>query len=1017
MLKGPRAPLLLATAGLLVVLGFVVKSTGLFSGVRTIESPNSTETGNRNDHENRNQAPADMGANIDPIPGGGLVREGQRPLTVSIQDKGGAPIEGKVVVVENDDSLYDRLVNSSWVGSHLWASALVLEDETFEGRLELPRSIFKSQGEFALLVKSEGYFPRAVPLSLRQSEIVVTMKSTAPIIVNVTTENGVPIPGAYCWIRAYGFDRNLFRENWILGMEATWFSEVIQCDSNGKAIFVAPYPGPNNTIQVNPISGFSSNTIDAARPGEVVSVVCGEAFSAKGTVKDGMSLLPIIDAAVSFVGIGGGEWKTISTHQTNQEGAFRIETLPANQPVVLVVIRKEGYAKSEFRWYHPPANSVQRQDFFLEKAVDVEMQVVTAWGEPISNADTYFRARRFDDGPSAGRTDENGFLRSKSLLAAGRTYALILGLEGSVWLEVNQLIQPTDNKVVVPGLAQIAEVRLDEEQFPRGTTGQLAWSVLATETNGEIIWPLGERSPILPAGPGRLTLRTESTALQMQTELAENGDNVIDFRVTPAALNLEWLGPGPATITLYGEGDFLLIDEQEFAPGPIRIPCWEGNFRLTIAHEGGKREIPVTVTAPSVDIGPIGGVDTAAIFGRVMGADGPFPGVYVDLDLPEGTIAASSLTDEEGYFRIDGLAPGEYNLFLTGDSMFGPDMPEQRRAIFLKPGEEQGPFELTFLSSVDGLHGKVVGDAPAGTAAWMLVGGHVEQDLIEPDRSFHLRRPAQDTTVGLTSMRRGLVMVTAEAVPAGAQQMEIGVPTHEHQLKILDPQGKPRTDVVVQAFYQGAVLPFQAVPDNGGRLTFRVQRGLDIDLQFRLPDGSVELVYYDDIANHREITLPTSGRTIEVQVQGPQGRPIPGTVAMRYGVGDVMHADGYGKLLLGETETKWPYQITAAGYLGQWISPTAKATVTLQPLLSGLRLDLDSVVANENIRKIRLNLSGLPEGAAIAESFTLPFAGGNGVGLPSLPACQLMVDLLNQDDKVIAQKSFELSSAKQSLAW
>ncbi len=982
-----------------------------------MESPNSTEAGNRNDHENRNHAPPDIGANIDSIPGEGLVREGQRPLIVSIQDEGGAPIEGKVVVVEKDDSLFDRLVNSSWVGSHLWASALVLEDETFEGRLELPKSIFKSHGEFALLVKSEGYSPRAVPISLRQSEIVVTMESTAPIIVNVTTENGAPIPGAYCWIRAYGFDRNLFRENWILGMEAIWFSEVIQCDSNGKAIFAAPYPGHNNSIQVNPISGFSSNTIDAIRPGEVVSVVCGKAFSAKGNVKDGVTLLPIIDAAVSFVGISGGEWKTISTHQTNQEGAFRIETLPANKPVVLVVIRKEGYAKSEFRWYHPSASSVQGQDFFLEKAVDVEMQVVTDWGAPIPDVDTYFRARRFDESPSAGRTDSEGFLRGKSLLAADRAYALVIGLQDSVWLEVNQLVQPSDHKIVVPGMAQIAEVRLDEEQFPSGTAGRLSWAVLATETNGEITWPLGEKSPILPAGPGRLTLHTESTTLQMQAELAESGDNVIDFQATPAALNFEWLGPNPATVTLYGEGDFLLIDQQEFAPGPIRIPCWEGNFRLTLAHENGKRELPITVTAPSVDIGPIGGADTAAIYGRVMGADGPFPGVYVDLDLPEGTIAASSITDEQGYFHIEGLAPGEYNLFLTGDTMFGPDMPEQRRAIFLKPGEEQGPFALTFLSSADGLHGRVLGEAPAGTAAWMMVDGHVEQDLIEPDRSFHLRRPLADTTVGLTTMRRGLVMVTTEQVPAETQQIEIGVPSREHQLKIVDPQGKPRTDVVVQAFYQGAVLPFQAVPDNGGRLTFRMQRGIDVDLQFRLPDGSVELVYYDDIANHREITLPTTERTIPVQVQDAKGQPISGAVAMRYGVGDVMHADGYGQIMLPETEADWPYQITADGYLGQWIAPKEKEIVILQPLLSGLHLDLSGVDDRSNIEKVLLTLSGLPDAAAIAESFRIPYTGAATMALPPLPECSLRIDLVNAQGEVITQKSYTLSDSGQQLSF
>jgi hypothetical protein len=652
-----------------------------------------------------------------------------------------------------------------------------------------------------------------------------------------------------------------------------------------------------------------------------------------------------------------------------------------------------------------------------ENAIDVDIQLLTPWDAPIPNADTYFRARRFDDGPSAGRTDVKGVLRGKSLLAEDRTYALVIGLQDSVWLEVDQLIQPTDNKVVVPGMAQIAEVRLDEEQFPKGIAGQLAWAVLATETNGEITWSLGEKSPILPAGPGRLTLHTESTTLQMQTELAENGDNVVDFQATPAALNFEWLGPSPATVTVYGEGDFLLIDEQEFAPGPIRIPCWEGNFRLTVSHEGGKREIPVTVTAPSVDIGPIGGADTAAIFGRVMGADGPFPGVYVDLDLPGGTIAASSLTDEDGYFRIDGLAPGEYNLFLTGDTMFGPDMPEQRRAIFLKPGEEQGPFALTFLSSTDGLHGRVLGEVPAGTASWMIVDGHVEQDLVEPDRSFHLRRPQSDTTVGLTTMRRGLVMVTTEQVPAGAQQLEIGVPTREHLLKIVDPQGKPRTDVVVQAFYQGAVLPFQAVPDNGGRLTFRMQRGLDVDLQFRLPDGSVELVYYDDIANHREITLPTAGRTVSVEVQDAQGAPIPGAVAMRYGVGDVMHADGYGMLMLAETEKQWPYQITANGYLGQWVAPKEKETVILQPLLSGLRLDLSGVDDRSSIVKVQLTLSGLPEGAAIAETLRLAYSGGASPALPPLPACTLRIDLLDQDGKVLLQKSMDISNQSQSLAW
>jgi len=941
----------------------------------------------------------------------------QNKFTASYSGDEAQAINGKALLVSGDEGLLNRLLHSSSIAKRVWEDSLLFEGDVREGAFsfEIQESWL---GESVVLISfCTGYAPRVDLLNFGKGVIEIRLERVSPITVKVKDRNGIPIAGAPCWLRADGYDRSSFSSDWVLGLSQICFSTFTYSDEFGVAKFPIAYSGLRNSIQVSPLNTYASRSVNGVSPGSTVSIECGFAFASSGVVREQLTLKPVPNAVVSFLTIIDDEWQTVYSALTDEHGAYRAESLPAESTVVWVLVNKVGYASTQFHLYNPPANSVQRQDFFLEKAVNVEMQVVTAWGTPIPNADTYFRARRFDDGPSAGRTDGKGFLRGKSLLAANRTYALVIGLQDSVWLEVNQLIQPTDNKVVVPGMAQIAEVRLDEEQFPKGTTGQLAWAVLATETNGEITWPLGEKSPILPAGPGRLTLRTESTTLQMQTELAENGDNIVDFRATPAALNFEWLGPNPATVTLYGEGDFLLIDEQEFAPGSIRIPCWEGNFRLTVTHEGGKREIPVTVTAPSVDIGPIGGADTAAIYGRVMGADGPFPGVYVDLDLPGGTIAASSLTDEEGYFRIEGLAPGEYNLFLTGDTMFGPDMPEQRRAIFLKPGEEQGPFALTFLSSADGLHGRVVGEAPAGTASWMMVDGHVEQDLVEPDRSFHLRRPLADTTVGLTTMRRGLVMVTTQQVPAGAQQIEIGVPSREHLLKIVDPQGKPRTDVVVQAFYQGAVLPFQAVPDNGGRLTFRVQRGLDVDLQFRLPDGSVELVYYDDIANHREITLPTSGRTIPVQVQDVQGDPIHGAVAMRYGVGDVMHADGYGLLMLAETEPDWPYQITADGYLGQWITPKEKEVVILQPLLSGLRLDLSGVEERSNIAKVQLTLSGLPEGAAITETLSLPYSGAASVALPPLPECTLRIDLLNSEGEVITQKSFSIHDRGEQLSF
>jgi hypothetical protein len=185
-----------------------------------------------------------------------------------------------------------------------------------------------------------------------------------------------------------------------------------------------------------------------------------------------------------------------------------------------------------------------------------------------------------------------------------------------------------------------------------------------------------------------------------------------------------------------------------------------------------------------------------AISGRVVDADGePVDGVFVSVEGLTGTFRRAQ-TDDEGNFRLGGLAPGRYRLLASSPELplppeirtdgteetdnaatYYPNSLTRRAAgrIEVKPGGEIGGVEIRMVRTpVVGVSGAVSG-LPTGTRATVQVrsleGSAGTSATVQPDGTFTVWRLGPGKYVFSVGSPGGLT---------AAAEVEVGSSNVEH---------------------------------------------------------------------------------------------------------------------------------------------------------------------------------------------------------------------------------------------
>jgi hypothetical protein len=931
----------------------------------------------------------------------------------------GLPVSGVGVrAIKKSEDLLGRLKEGRLRGPWVWEDSVLEALENQARGIVLSEAAASGSHEVALLIEAPGFEPVAIDSPPAGSEVKVKLLPVEPISLQVVSISGEPIPNASCYLRGGRYFPAWSESEWVDRLVRVGYGTMQVSDENGWVTFPISYRGGNNTLQVVPPFPFASATVEEQSPGAQVVVECGPAFSIEGVVRNLETGEPIERAAVGFTVGGGDDSITVYSYLTGSDGYFVAENLPASVGLLTLGSTAQGYAETIQYIYSPePATSIRR-DIHLRPTEALEASLYSAWGQPIRSMPLELWGRRFGWTSPRYMTGGEGELRVSSGLAEGKSYGMTLYLTPDIWLQVDQSISTDTKDFIVPGLARIESVSLPPNISAEG--GELSWSPLSPDHRGVATWTVGEPSPLLPAGSGMLgwTAPTGGTVRQLAI-LEEKPDNKLHLAEVESSIRFTWAGPESATLTLLDGQGIFVVDAQTIAPGGHEIPCWVGRFELILSTDAGQRTIkPITAPAGGIDLGALTGVDTASVHGVVLGPDRrPLPDIYVDLLTPDGSFAHTAASMEDGSFHLTGIPAGEFILAATGDSTYGPDLLETRRALFIRPGESLGPFELVLPIGQEGLVGKVLPIPPAKTAAWLIHGDELVKDEVEFDGSFHLLSPPRATTVGISRLRTGQILVASTEVPAGARQVALTYPTGEHRLHLLQPSGEPLLDVNIQAFLHGHVLPYQAMPDGEGGLRIQVDADRDLVLQFLLPDGRVEILPIADVLGRSTLTLPSSEAKHRLQVLDEDGDPLPLAVAMRYGIGDRFQADHEGFLHVGDTNDDHPYAIEAPGYLGQWWWPGDAEEVKLEALVERATIEVPGRVEQRTVATLLVTPLGLGERSTYPEARMLrvPVEGGT-LPLPRLPVGTHRFELLDAKGAVIQAVELPIGHGR-ALAW
>ncbi|QAS52292.1 carboxypeptidase regulatory-like domain-containing protein [Halobacillus litoralis] len=488
----------------------------------------------------------------------------------------------------------------------------------------------------------------------------------------VTDEEGMPILNSIIEIKVFDQAGNLIQT--VLG------------DSQGGFFITGLSPG---TYQLSiTASNYAATTVGALveSGGTTFLSVPLSPNPARiiGEVFDADTLAPISGAVVTVTDING---LPITNTVTDENGSFSIPGLPPT--TVIVSAAATGYGTASTAVLLSPNATVSTTLALVANPGGVTGTVTAeGTGDPISGAVVQiFDATRALVATLV--TDPDGVYQFNSLSAG--TYRIVVSASGfgtgiqDVDIVSNQLTQAdfalSENPGNIQGLVindstgdPLIGVTVVIRQFsPTGPIVQTA----ATDSNGEFL--------VMGITPGvyAVTAFSPSSGSQTATVSVVAGiTTMVTLALSPDAGAVEGIVTSSVTgeglrdtrVSVYDDNGILVVVTQTDSEGRYRVEGLSpGNNTIVLFHPSFQTaSIGTTISANETSI-----VNAALrpspgmLEGQVLDAFGefPLPGAVVQLFPAQSLIpVANAVTDEDGFYSFNGVAPGEYTVTasLTG---------------------------------------------------------------------------------------------------------------------------------------------------------------------------------------------------------------------------------------------------------------------------------------------------------------------------------------------------------------
>ncbi len=940
-----------------------------------------------------------------------------KTLRATVQSAEGSPVNARIRLIRRDNRLDLFLAEGTRLGRRLWGDHLVAEYSSLDGELTLEIAGSFSNDELALLADAPGFAPACIPVKTTEP-LAFVLHPIKPVQVRVISPDQQPVANAQCWLRGT-LPEELLSGSWTEALQHLGVVAYAETDHMGMATLSTCLPTPTNTLQVTPPPGLAAGSYLFVAPGTEIEVVCVASFSVRGTVHDDVSGKPIGSAAVLASVHDTSGARAVATTLTENDGSFRFEDLPTGVPTIWIRAQAEGYAPEEQILLSPSPGAHHDLDISLKPAAGAEIRVLTSWGDPIPNVQLFLRKSRLGEATIDFVSNEDGRITIPPLLAQGTPYQAVMTIGGFYALGPEPVFAGGSVEEIIPRLTIVEKVTLPKELPENLKPIRLGWESVQEARSGVVSWSVGQAPPILPSGPGVWRLQTASGFIQVPDNLPEGTVEEVTLPLQPASLSMTFPEGGAKSVKLTGLFDEVLADFKNVPEGPLEIKTVAGVYQLYVeGPESYRTFYHVEVPASGRDLGPIAFGEFSWISGTVSMQDGtPLADFSVDVMGVGGAAGWTFTTDENGYFETSGLAPGTYLLVVTGDQTYGMHAVETTAEVFLSASQHIGPLEFHPLIEGEALVVEHPTPVPDAALCW-LFGPSLNSTLsMPPNGMTRFPVPQYSAWLGMAWLREGYILFGGSEIGPGTKKALLSPPKRSHDIQIVSDDGKPRADFNVLIFVNGVPLPYAAFPDAEGRFHLEVDPELPCNIQFREPNGRATVVSLQDLLALSTFVLPLAPPELTLTIQDSEGRPVPHAVAMRYGVGDVYQADGYGKIQAPVPDEAHPIYVRAPGFIGQWASGNSDETLTLAWVIFDATL---SFAADDDLaaRAASVKITPLDQGQRSAfPEFVEASVFKRSVSLPPLPDGQLRITLLDADGSPLAEQDFVLREDGQALHW
>ena len=519
-----------------------------------------------------------------------------------------------------------------------------------------------------------------------RTSIQISLLASAPMRVHVVDGAGVPVVGARVHTRSDDLGLSdaleaeaLFASRWY------WVSKTT--DPGGVATFDSP-PEGRVSIYIEPLGGLASFSLWEQDVQENIYVTVGNSYSVRGSVVTEM-LVPLPSVGLSVIRTDG-RWseQPIQSTETDADGRFQFENVPADGGLHFIMLHDERYAPVRSRVHLARSGENFNIDLKTDAASASILHVRYGNDHPIRSKSCEVISEADGRLPISVTTDAEGTLAIPGYLLAGHRYFLRINLSGTLAeSETFQMEQSAGNEarsVHVPGVGEVIAV---EVRSDIALVGSEVYNFYPS-SNAEgycSSFTLEDLPVLLPAGPGRIVIeRNDLPSITIETVIPEREGVRLGLDYSLAKLNFTIASEDSTAVELRDTHGFLVQSFNE-ARGEFAASVPPGAYLVTV-HFGDMSEDygPFSVHQRGLQLGKLDLRSGGWISGYVLGPSGEaIPDVPVVAYGSHGYHSGFSNTDLTGQYKLGPLPAGDYIVECAGASVAEGSSPTIYEQVFL----------------------------------------------------------------------------------------------------------------------------------------------------------------------------------------------------------------------------------------------------------------------------------------------------------------------------------------------